>query len=98
MDPDLTVATQRDQNDDFPVAEKHLTRHQAYQLVSLAGNVAVTQLSTNRITACTCDCRRASSGDDDVHGSRGFKHLVERTGRILQIAVGLIPIPHGSNC
>ena len=29
---------------DFLVAEKKLTRHQAYQLVSLAGNVAVTQL------------------------------------------------------
>ena len=29
---------------DFLVAEKHLTQHQAYQLVSIAGNVAVTQL------------------------------------------------------
>lgn len=46
MDPDLTVATQAAIQEmiDFLVAEKHLTRHQAYQLVSLAGNVAVTQL------------------------------------------------------
>jgi|SRR5882724_2622308 len=46
MDPDLTVATQVAIQEmiDFLVAEKHLTRHQAYQLVSLAGNVAVTQL------------------------------------------------------
>jgi len=29
---------------DFLIAEKHLTRHQAYQLTSIAGNVAVTQL------------------------------------------------------
>jgi acetamidase/formamidase len=29
---------------DFLVSEKKLTRHQAYQLVSIAGNVAVTQL------------------------------------------------------
>jgi acetamidase/formamidase len=34
----------RRQNLDFLIAEKHLTRHQAYQLVSLAGNVAVRQL------------------------------------------------------
>ena len=46
MDPDLTLATQAAIQEmiDFLVAEKHLTRHQAYQLVSLAGNVAVTQL------------------------------------------------------
>ncbi len=46
MDPDLTVATQTAIQEmiDFLVVEKHLTRHQAYQLVSLAGNVAVTQL------------------------------------------------------
>ena len=46
MDPDLTVATQVAIQEmiDFLVAEKHLTRHQAYQLVSIAGNVAVTQL------------------------------------------------------
>jgi len=45
-DPDLTVATQVAIQEmiDFLVAEKHLTRHQAYQLVSIAGNVAVTQL------------------------------------------------------
>ena len=45
-DPDLTVATQAAIQEmiDFLVAEKHLTRHQAYQLVSIAGNVAVTQL------------------------------------------------------
>ena len=45
-DPDLTVATQAAIREmiDFLVAEKHLTRHQAYQLVSIAGNVAVTQL------------------------------------------------------
>ena len=29
---------------DFLAAEKHLTRQSAYQLVSIAGNVAVTQL------------------------------------------------------
>jgi len=29
---------------DFLMAEKHLTRHEAYQLVSIAGNVAITQL------------------------------------------------------
>jgi acetamidase/formamidase len=29
---------------DFLIARKKLTRQQAYQLVSLAGNVAVTQL------------------------------------------------------
>jgi len=46
MDPDLTLAAQVAIQEmiDFLVAEKHLTRHQAYQLVSLAGNVAVTQL------------------------------------------------------
>lgn len=45
-DPDLTVATRGAIQEmiDFLVAEKHLTRHEAYQLVSLAGNVAVTQL------------------------------------------------------
>lgn len=45
-DPDLTVATRGAIQEmiDFLVAEKHLTRHQAYQLVSIAGNVAVTQL------------------------------------------------------
>jgi acetamidase/formamidase len=45
-DPDLTIATKTAIGEmiDFLVAEKHLTRHQAYQLVSVAGNVAVTQL------------------------------------------------------
>jgi acetamidase/formamidase len=45
-DPDLAVATQGAIQEmvDFLVAEKHLTPHQAYQLVSIAGNVAVTQL------------------------------------------------------
>lgn len=45
-DPDLTTATRGAIAEmiDFLVAEKHLTRHQAYQLVSIAGNVAVTQL------------------------------------------------------
>jgi acetamidase/formamidase len=45
-DPDLVVATKTAIQEmvDFLVAEKRLTRHQAYQLVSIAGNVAVTQL------------------------------------------------------
>jgi acetamidase/formamidase len=45
-DPDLTIATRGAVAEmiDFLVAEKHLTQHQAYQLVSIAGNVAVTQL------------------------------------------------------
>jgi acetamidase/formamidase len=45
-DPDLTVATKGAIQEmiDFLVAEKKLTRHKAYQLVSLAGNVAITQL------------------------------------------------------
>jgi acetamidase/formamidase len=45
-DPDLTVATKGAIQEmiDFLVVQKKLTRHQAYQLVSLAGNVAVTQL------------------------------------------------------
>jgi len=45
-DPDLMVATRTAIQEmvDFLVAEKQLTRHQAYQLVSIAGNVAVTQL------------------------------------------------------
>jgi acetamidase/formamidase len=46
MDPDLSAATRTAIQEmiDFLVAEKGLTRHQAYQLVSIAGNVAVTQL------------------------------------------------------
>jgi acetamidase/formamidase len=45
-DPDLLVATKTAIQEmvDFLVTEKHLTRHAAYQLVSIAGNVAVTQL------------------------------------------------------
>jgi acetamidase/formamidase len=45
-DPDLATATKAAIQEmiDFLVAEKHLTRHQAYQLVSVAGNVAITQL------------------------------------------------------
>jgi acetamidase/formamidase len=45
-DPDLTVATKTAIQEmiDFLVADKKLTRHQAYQLVSVAGNVAITQL------------------------------------------------------
>jgi acetamidase/formamidase len=46
MDPDLSVATRIAIQEmiDFLAMEKGLTRHQAYQLVSIAGNVAVTQL------------------------------------------------------
>jgi len=45
-DPDLKVATSIAVQEmvDFLVAAKKLTRHEAYQLVSIAGNVAVTQL------------------------------------------------------
>ena len=45
-DEDLTKATKIaiQQMIDFLVAEKHLDRTAAYQLVSIAGNVAVTQL------------------------------------------------------
>lgn len=45
-DPDLTVATRAaiQQMIDFLVASKGLTRHEAYQLTSLAGDVAITQL------------------------------------------------------
>jgi acetamidase/formamidase len=45
-DPDLAVATRAAIQEmiDFVAAEKHMTKHQAYQLVSIAGNVAVTQL------------------------------------------------------
>ena len=45
-DPDLTVATTTAIQEmiDFVAAQRKLTKHQAYQLVSLAGNVAVTQL------------------------------------------------------
>jgi acetamidase/formamidase len=45
-DPDLTVATKAAIQEmvDFLAATKNLTKHQAYQVVSLAGNVAITQL------------------------------------------------------
>ena len=45
-DPDLTVATKTAIQEmiDFVAAQRKLSKHQAYQLVSLAGNVAVTQL------------------------------------------------------
>jgi len=46
FDADLTKATQIAIQEmvDFLAATKHLTKHQAYQVVSIAGNVAVTQL------------------------------------------------------
>jgi acetamidase/formamidase len=45
-DPDLTVATRTAIQEmvDFLVATHGLTKHQAYQLTSIAGNVAMTQL------------------------------------------------------
>ena len=45
-DPELATATKGAIQEmvDFLVAEKKLTRHQAYQLVSIAGNVTITQL------------------------------------------------------
>jgi acetamidase/formamidase len=45
-DPDLNVATRTAIQEmvDFLVTEKQLTHHEAYQLVSIAGNVAITQL------------------------------------------------------
>jgi acetamidase/formamidase len=45
-DPDLTLATKGAIQEmvDFLVATKKLTRHQAYQVVSIAGHVAITQL------------------------------------------------------
>src|SRR5215472_6539031 len=45
-DPDLMAATRMAIQEmvDFLVAERGLTRHEAYQLVSIAGNVAITQL------------------------------------------------------
>ena len=45
-DPDLAVATRGAIQEmvDFLAVAKKLTKHQAYQVVSLAGNVAVTQL------------------------------------------------------
>jgi acetamidase/formamidase len=45
-DPDLTTATRLAVQEmiDFLAATKGLTKHQAYQLVSVAGNIAITQL------------------------------------------------------
>jgi acetamidase/formamidase len=45
-DPDLTVATKTAIQEmiDFVAATMKMSKHQAYQLVSIAGNVAVTQL------------------------------------------------------
>jgi acetamidase/formamidase len=45
-DPDLSTATSTAIQEmvDFLVSSRHLSRHEAYQLVSIAGNVAVTQL------------------------------------------------------
>jgi acetamidase/formamidase len=45
-DPDLTTATRLAVQEmiDFLAREKGLTKHQAYQLVSVAGHVAITQL------------------------------------------------------
>jgi acetamidase/formamidase len=45
-DPDLTVATRLAIQEmvDFVAATKGLSKHRAYQLVSIAGNVAITQL------------------------------------------------------
>jgi len=45
-DPDLTVATKTAIQEmvDFLAATKGLTKQQAYQLTSMAGNVAVTQI------------------------------------------------------
>lgn len=45
-DPDLTTATRTAIQEmvDFLAASRTLTKHQAYQLVSVAGNVAITQL------------------------------------------------------
>jgi acetamidase/formamidase len=46
FDSDLTTATTIAIQEmvDFLSATKHLTKHQAYQVISIAGNVAVTQL------------------------------------------------------
>src|SRR5262249_54040765 len=45
-DPDLTAATKIAIQEmvDFVAASRGLSKHRAYQLVSIAGNVAVTQL------------------------------------------------------
>jgi acetamidase/formamidase len=45
-DPDLAVATRIAIQEmiDFLASSRKMSKHQAYQLVSIAGNVAVTQL------------------------------------------------------
>jgi len=45
-DPDLAVATKMAIQEmiDFLASAKGLTKHQAYQVVSIAGDVAITQL------------------------------------------------------
>ena len=45
-DPDLTVATKIAIQEmvDYLADARRLTKHQAYQLVSMTGNVAITQL------------------------------------------------------
>src|SRR5262249_58113042 len=45
-DPDLMTATKTAIQEmvDFVAAAKHMTKHEAYQLISVAGHVAVTQL------------------------------------------------------
>ena len=45
-DPDLTIATRIAVQEmvDFLAGTRGLTKHEAYQLVSVAGHVAVTQL------------------------------------------------------
>jgi acetamidase/formamidase len=45
-DPDLTVATRLAIQEmvDFLASKKGLSKHEAYQLTSIAGNVAITQL------------------------------------------------------
>jgi acetamidase/formamidase len=45
-DPDLKTATSIAIQEmiDFLVSVKHMSRHDAYQLISIAGNVAITQL------------------------------------------------------
>jgi acetamidase/formamidase len=45
-DPDLATATSTAIQEmvDFLVSSRHMSRHEAYQLVSIAGNVAITQL------------------------------------------------------
>ncbi len=43
-------------DDRFRCVQRKLTKHQAYQLVSLAGNVAITQLVDKPNTACMFAC------------------------------------------